>query len=308
MKHSVPALFCALAVATATAASAAVPPQDVQRAPLIISAEVEVVSVPVLVFDKGGRFIPDLKKEDITILEDGVPQEIMYLSSSMGADRIPLSIALVLDSSGSMEPSIDFLKESATFFTSKLEADDQALVVQFNHTVKSSSEFTNDTERMDSYINGMQVWGGTALYDAIMYGLDRLRDRPGRKALILLSDGDDSRASQATRSQATALAKSLDVSIYSVGIEGFDTPKGFLRNLAQDTGGTYHFPSKVSELIKVFDEIAKDLKNNYLVAYSPKRAADNTYRKIEVRVARPEVTVRVRPGYMAAKKRRNRQQ
>lgn len=307
MKHSVPALFFVLAAAAAVA-SAAILPQDAQRAPLIIGAEVEVVSVPVLVFDKGGRFIPDLKKEDITILEDGVPQEIMYLSSSMGADRIPLSIALVLDSSGSMEPSIDFLKESATFFTSKLESDDQALVVQFNHTVKSSSEFTNDTERMDSFINGMQVWGGTALYDAIMYGLDRLRDRPGRKALILLSDGDDSRASQATRAQATAFAKSLDVSIYSVGIEGFDTPKGFLKNLAQDTGGTYHFPSKVSELIKVFEEIAKDLRNNYLVAYSPKRAADNTYRKIEVRVARPEVTVRVRPGYMAAKKRRNRAQ
>lgn len=308
MKLSVPVLCCALAVATATASRAAVPPQDVQRAPLIIGAEVEVVSVPVLVFDKGGRFIPDLKKEDITILEDGVAQEIMYLSSSTGADRIPLSIALVLDTSGSMSPSIDFLKESATFFTSKLESDDQALVVQFNETVKSSSEFSNDTERMDSYINGMQVWGGTALYDAVMYGLDRLRDRPGRKALILLSDGDDSGSSQASKGQVTALAKSLDVSIYSVGIEGFDTPKGFLKNLAQDTGGTYHFPNKVSELIKVFDEIAKDLKNNYLVAYSPKRAADNTYRKIEVRVARPEVTVRVRPGYMAAKKRRNRAQ
>jgi VWFA-related protein len=81
-------------------------------------------------------------------------------------------------------------------------------------------------------------------------------------------------------------------------------PRGFLKSLAEDTGGAYYFPNKTSELIKVFEAISKDLKNSYLVAYSPKRAADNTYRKIEVKVSRPEVTVRVRPGYMAARKRR----
>lgn len=302
------ALTLCLALAAAIPASSVVPPQDPpQRPPLVIGAEVEVVSVPILVFDKAGRFIPDLKKEEIQILEDGVPQEITYLASSTGEDRIPLSIALTLDTSGSMQPSITFLKEAATYFTGKLEASDQALVVQFNESVKSSSEFTDDTDRLDSFINGLQVWGGTALYDAVMYSLDRLRNRPGRKALILLSDGDDT-ASAAGKGQVTALAKSLEVSIYAVGIQGFDTPRGFLKNLAEDTGGAYYFPGKVSELIKVFEAIAKDLKNNYLVAYSPKRAADNTYRKIEVRIARPEVSVRVRPGYMAAKKRRSRDQ
>lgn len=301
------ALALALTAALATRVSAFGPQQDAQRPPLIIGAEVEVVSVPVMVFDKGGRFVSGLRKEDFTLREDGVPQEITYLATGTGDERIPLSIALVLDTSGSMEPSIDFLKEAATYFTGKLDEGDQAIVVQFNQTVKSSSDFTTDRERLDSYINGMQVWGGTALYDAVMYGLDRLRNRPGRKALILLSDGDDSGASQVTKSQVTALARSLEVSIYAVGIEGFDTPRGFLKNLAEDTGGTYHFPGKVGELIAVFEAISKDLKNNYLVAYSPKRPADNTYRKIEVRVNRPEVTVRVRPGYMAAKKRRPRE-
>jgi Ca-activated chloride channel homolog len=179
--------------------------------------------------------------------------------------------------------------------------------VQFNESVKSSSDFTDDTDRLDSFINGLQVYGGTALYDAVMYSLDRLRDRPGRKALVLLSDGDDT-ASAADKSQVVALSKSLEVSIYAVGIQGFDTPRGFLKNLAEDTGGAYYFPNKTNELIKVFEAISKDLKNNYLVAYSPQRAADNTYRKIEVRISRPDVKVRVRPGYMAAKKRRSRQQ
>ena len=316
MIRSAVRLSLALAVSMAAPSSGALlseapraSPQDpAQRPPIVIGAEVQIVSVPVLVFDKGGRFIPDLKKSEITILEDGVPQEITYLANSTGDDRIPLSLALTLDTSGSMQPSIAFLKEAATYFTGKLEASDQALVVSFNESVKSSSEFTDDTERMDSFINGLQVWGGTALYDAVLYGLDRLRDRPGRKALILLSDGDDSGASQANKAQVTAVAKSLEVSIYSVGIQGFDTPKGFLKNLAEDTGGAYYFPNKVSELIKVFEAISKDLKNNYLVAYSPTRPADNTYRKIEVRVKRPDATVRVRPGYMAAKKRRSRDQ
>ena len=301
--------FASLALFAAASSPGAPTTQDAQqRPPIIIGAEVEIVSVPVMIFDKAGRFVADLKKEDIQIFEDGVRQDITYLSSSTGEERIPLSIALTLDTSGSMRDSIAFLKEAATYFTGKLEATDQALVVQFNESVKSSSEFTDDIDRLDSFINGIQVWGGTALYDGVNYGLDRLRNRPGRKALILLSDGDDT-ASSAGKNQVTALAKSLEVSIYAVGIQGFDTPKGFLKNLAEDTGGLYFFPGKVSELIKVFEAIAKDLKNNYLVAYSPTRAADNTYRKIEVRVTnRPELTVRVRPGYMAAKKRRSRDQ
>ena len=302
MRHALTLL--SLALATAPAASATAPHQNPQRPPLVIGAEVEVVSVPVLVFDKAGRFVPDLKKDDFAIFEDGVRQDITYLARSTGEDRIPVSIALTLDTSGSMQPSIDFLKESATYFTGKLQTGDQALVVQFNDSVKSSSEFTDDTDRLDSFINGLQIWGGTALYDAVLYSLDRLRDRPGRKALILLSDGDDSGSSRATKSQVTAMAKSLEVSIYAVGIQGFDTPRGFLKNLAEDTGGTYYFPSKVSELIQVFEAISKDLNNNYLVAYSPKRSADNTYRKIEVRVSRPETVIRVRPGYMATKKRK----
>jgi len=135
------ALTLGVAMAAALRSSTpAAPAQDPQqRPPIIIGAEVEVVSVPVIVHDKAGRFVAGLKKEDIQILEDGVPQEITYLASSTGEDRIPLSIALTLDTSGSMQGSIKFLKESATYFTGKLELTDQALVVQFNESVKSSS-------------------------------------------------------------------------------------------------------------------------------------------------------------------------
>ena len=82
-------------------------------------------------------------------------------------------------------------------FTGKIELTDQCLIVSFNESVKSSSDFTDDTDRLDSFINGLKVYGGTALYDAVMYSLDRLRDRPGRKALVLLSDGDDTASASA---------------------------------------------------------------------------------------------------------------
>lgn len=271
--------------------------------PLVISAEVEVVSVPTLIFDRAGRFIEDLKKEDVTILEDGVPQEISFLGRSTGDDRIPLAVALALDTSGSMQDNIAFLREAATFFTGKLEEGDQALIVQFNETVKSSAEFTEDTDRLDSFVGGLRAWGGTSLFDAIHYGLERLRDRPGRKALIVFSDGEDT-TSIVQKESVIAMARAVEASVYAVGVG--NPPKGFLKQISQDTGGAFYFPDKVGELIEVFDTIAKELRNNYLIAYSPKRNADNTYRKIEVRVSRPGASVRVRPGYFAQKKRRSR--
>lgn len=298
--------FCAgsLGVLAAAPGDAAQPPAPATTPPpLVIGAEVQVVSVPVLAFDRAGRFIADLRKEELTVLEDGVPQEITYLGRGSGEDRIPLSVALSLDTSGSMQDSISFLREAASFFTGKLEGGDTALVIQFNETVKSSAEFTDDIERLDSFIAGLRAWGATSLYDSIQYGLERLKDRPGRKALIVFSDGEDT-SSVAGKDDVVAYARSIEASIYAIGIKGFRTPRGFLKQIAEETGGAYFFPDKVSELIQVFDTIAKELRNNYLVAYSPKRPADNTYRRIVVRVSRPDATVRVRPGYFALKARR----
>jgi VWFA-related protein len=273
--------------------------------------EVEVVSVTAVVFDKAGKPVRGLGPKDVELLEDGVKQEVSYFreasSLSDSAERVPLSVVLVLDTSGSMSPNLHFLQEAVLSFVYKLEEVDTALVVSFNESVKGSAEFTGDTDRLERFVEGLQAWGGTSLYDAISYSLGRIKDQPGRKALIVFSDGGDN-SSTTTEREAVDYARAVEATVYSIGFKspgfGIGSPSGFLRKIAQETGGRYFSPDKVGELIKVFNEISEELKNHYLLAYTPKRPADGGWREIRLKVNRPGVEVRVRKGYFAVKRRR----
>ena len=171
------------------------PAQGQERQPFTLEVDVDVVSVTAVVFDKGGHLVHGLGPQDVELLEDGVAQELSYFreASSEGdpAARVPLSVALVLDTSGSMgATSLHFLQEAVLSFVYKLEDVDQALVVSFNDSVKGSADFTGDTDRLERFVDGLQAWGGTSLYDAVHYSLERIKDQPGRKALVVFSDGD----------------------------------------------------------------------------------------------------------------------
>lgn len=291
-----------LASAAAAQAPAPTPP------PLVIEADVQVVSITAVVYDKSGRFVDDLAAKDVTVLEDGVPQELNYFRAAAGGDeKIPLSIVLVLDASGSMKPNLGFLQEAATSFVRKLEDVDQALVVSFNESIKGSADFTGDVGRLEDFVDSLQAWGGTSLYDAIHYALGRVKDQAGRKALIVFSDGDDTTSSLKER-DAVDYARAVEATVYSVGIQGGGpgggAPRGFLKTIAQETGGQSFFPNRVGDLIKVFAQISEELHHHYALAYSPTRPADGSWRTIEVRVARPDTTVRVRKGYFAVQRRR----
>ena len=232
----------------------------------------------------------------------------IFREAQGGEEKIPLSVGLVLDASGSMAQSMGFLKEAASSFVGKLEEVDEALIVQFNDSVKGSAEFTGDIDRLDQFIAGLQAWGGTSLYDAIRYSLDRIKDRSGRKALVVFSDGDDT-TSTMSESEVVDYARSVEATIYSIGIRGGGPggggpPRGFLKRIAEETGGQYFFPDKVGELIRVFAAISAELHRHYLLAYSPKKAPDGLFRKIEVRLDRKDLEVRVRKGYFAVKRRR----
>jgi Ca-activated chloride channel family protein len=241
-----------------------------------------------------------------------VPQEVSYFreASSEGdpSERVPLSVVLVLDTSGSMNESLHFLQEAVLNFVYKLEEVDTALVVSFNESVKGSAEFTGDTDRLERFVEGLQAWGGTSLYDAIEYSLERIRDQPGRKALIVFSDGADTTSSMEDK-QVVEYARANEATVYCIGFKGsgpFGAPRGFLRRIASETGGQYFSPDKVGELIKVFNEISDELKNHYLLAYTPKKAADNTWRAIQLKVNRPGTEVRVRKGYYSIARRARR--
>jgi len=276
-----------------------------------VEVDVDVVSVTAVVSDKAGHFIHGLGPKDVEVLEDGVPQEVSYFREAGGAseERIPLSVVLVLDSSGSMRHNMHFLQEAARTFVGKLEDVDSALVVSFNESIKGSAEFTGDTERLDQFVEALEAWGGTSLYDAIHYGLQRVRGQAGRKAIIVFTDGADT-TSTMKEQEVVDFARSVEATVYCIAFRGESgllarSPRGFLRHISEETGGAYFFPDKIGELIKIFSGISDELHNHYLLAYTPRRPPDGTWRDIVIRLReRKDLEVRVRKGYFAVKRRR----
>jgi VWFA-related protein len=277
--------------------------------PFTLEVETSLVSVTAVVQDKSGAFIRGLGPADVEVTEDGVKQEVAFFrEASAPGERIPLSVVLVLDSSGSMKANMRFLQEAAITFVHKLEDVDKALVVDFNSGVRGSAEFTEDADRLEQFVEALQPWGGTSLYDAIHYGLNRIRDQPGRKAVIVFSDGDDTTSSLGEK-DVIDYARAVEATVYCVGIRGgaglLDRgPRGFLRKIARETGGAYFFPERVGDLIRIFSGISDELHNHYLLGYSPQRPPDGTWREIEVHLSRKDAQLRVRKGYFAIKRKR----
>jgi Ca-activated chloride channel homolog len=292
----------ALSVLLAFEAAAQSPSPQTQPKRPTFEVQVEVVSLTAVVFDKAGRFVHGLGPSDVEVYEDGVRQEVTVFQEATGGDeKIPLSVVLVLDASGSMRRDLHFLQEAATTFVHKLQGVDQALVVQFNETIKGSAQFTDDNDRLEQFVEALQAWGGTSLYDAVHYSLGRIKDQPGRKALIIFSDGDDT-TSRMKEQEVLDYARAVEATVYGVGIG--DAARGFLKRIASETGGETFFPEKVGDLIKAFAAISEELHNHYALAYSPTRAADGSWRAIQLKVNRKDVQVRVRKGYFAVKRTR----
>jgi len=306
MRRATLALALAAAVVCPGGARAQAPAPKPTPTPFTFQVEVDLVSLTVVVYDKGGRFVRGLGPADIEVTEDGVKQQVSLFREAAGGDeRIPLSVVLVLDTSGSMKPNMRFLQEAALNFVYKLEEVDTAMVVSFNESVKGSAEFTGDIDRLERFIDGLQTWGGTSLYDAIHYALNRIRDQSGRKAIVVFSDGEDT-TSGLRDDDVVNYARAVEATVYCVGIRGASgsAPKGFLRKVAQETGGEFFFPDNVGDLVNVFNKIAEELHNHYLLAYTPQKPPDSQWREIGVKVNREGAQVRVRKGYFAVPRRR----
>jgi VWFA-related protein len=303
-----PCAVVAAALCAGHAVAQAPAPTPTPR-PFTLEVETSLVSVTAVVQDKNGAFIRGLGPADVEVTEDGVKQEVAFFrEASAPGERIPLSVVLVLDSSGSMKANMRFLQEAAITFVHKLEDVDKALVVDFNSGVRGSAEFTEDADRLEQFVEALQPWGGTSLYDAIHYGINRIRDQPGRKAVIVFSDGDDTTSSLGEK-DVIDYARAVEATVYSVGIRGgaglMDRgPRGFLRKIARETGGAYFFPERVGDLIRIFSGISDELHNHYLLGYSPQRPPDGTWREIEVHLSRKDAQLRVRKGYFAIKRKR----
>ena len=281
------------------------------------------------------RFVSNLRKEDIRVLEDGQPQEVFTFQQNTD---LPLSIAILIDTSQSEERTLPDEKSAARGFLEAVmhPGRDEAAVVSFTGDVTLEQGFTANLERLrraidrvefippSGYIGGGVVVGGTppisdqnqmmagstALWDAVWASSNDLLSASAdntRRAIILLTDGVDT-ISQVKMHEAIERAQKADALIYAIGIGdayqgGVDM--GSLRKIAEKTGGRAYFPRNESELRTAFDQIQRDLREQYLVAYSPSnKARDGSYRTIRIDVVDPElrkqnVKLNFRPGYFA---------
>jgi Ca-activated chloride channel homolog len=274
-------------------------------------SNINAVNLSLVVTDKKGRFIPDLKAEDFVVTENQAPQEIAFFTSEI----TPVTLLLLLDASTSVRESVDSIKESASNFVTKLWDGDQAIIADFNERVRFSSHFSGDVDRLVATIQSLYPSGWTALYDSILLSLEKVSEVDGRKALLVFTDGDDSRGmgmgSEASEKDAIEGAKFTEVTIYSIGFEGRrgagsqGVNKGFLKKISEETGGASFFPKGIGDLNESFAQIQNELHSQYRLAYVPSNQERNgEWRAIDVRVKnRDDLIVRTRRGYYAVPER-----
>lgn len=272
--------------------------------------DVDVVNVLSTVHDKRGALVNDLDKEDFEVFENGRRQNIRYFARETD---LPLTIALLVDVSGSVHAVIDEEKEAAAqFFQTVLRPSDQALLVGFSSTVILWQDFSSSTDILNGALGrlrpipfkGLPLEGpmpSTLLYDSIyMAANQKLRDIPGRKVMIVISDGLDngSRTHLDTVAGALESANTITYGIcYQDGFSGCE----FLKELADPTGGRMFQAGRKVPLSNIFASIEEEMRSQYAIGYVPlNRAHDGTFRRIRIRVRRQGLRVRARKGYFAA--------
>jgi VWFA-related protein len=268
---------------------------------------VDLVNVLCSVFDKNtNSFVTNLMQEDFTVYEDGEKQEIKNFTREA---NLPLTIAMLIDTSRSVAPKLKFEQDAATsFFRSILRETDRAMLVEFDSGVTLVQDFTNDPNKLARGISKLRAAGGTALYDAIQITCDeKLIRETGRKALIILSDGEDE-SSTATLQQATEMALRAEATTFAIsiskggffGVGGSEKGDDVLEDIAKETGGRIFFPFKIEDLDEAFRQINQELRSQYSIGYlSTNPLRDGSYRKIEIKVSEGGLKLSHRKGYYA---------
>jgi Ca-activated chloride channel homolog len=268
---------------------------------------VDLVNVLCSVLDKNtNSFLTNLTREDFSIYEDGEKQQINNFSRETD---LPLTIAMLMDTSRSVAPKLRFEQEAAiSFFQSILRDKDRALLISFDSDVSMLQDFTNDPNKMARQIKKLRAGGGTAMYDAIYRTCDeKLIRETGRKAIVILSDGDDE-SSKTTVHQAKEMALRAEALIFGISVNkgGFFGAGGSregdaaLKELSQETGGRVFMPFKLDELDDSFRQINQELRSQYNIGYfSTNSARDGSYRKLDIKVLERGLKLTYRKGYYA---------
>jgi VWFA-related protein len=286
----------------------------------IVRVSTSLITVPAVVMDRNGRYIPSLKKEDFRIYEDGVEQSVAYFAS---VER-PFTVALMLDVSGSTQTQLTQIREAANTFVSRLRSNDRMMAITFDGQIHVLTEAEDVSTIRRSKLHIPAVTDGTVLYDAVAFALKRMAQIPGRKAIVLMTDGVDQNSIASLKSTLNDVGEQ-DVLIYTVQyntlpqlpqrlsqiknekarrkiqerlMKGYAVSGPYLRSLAEKTGGRFYRADDLSDVGPAFEAITSELGVQYSLGYYPKQnSGAGAERGIKVRVRYPNLVVRARDSY-----------
>ena len=287
----------------------------------VIKVETDLVTLTATVIDKNGRYRADLKQPDFTIYEDGAKQELAYFNTG---DRVPVSLGIVFDTSGSMEDKIEGVEDAVEHFVKSVSPNDEIFLVRFSDDAELVQDFTDDRKKILRAVESLKPRGSTALYEAVTLGLQKVKQgRHKKRALLVLTDGNDT-ASSINLQTVLSLARKSEVIIYALGIghgEKGSVHSGIfdsqmqdtvdmraLRSLAEATGGSAYYLENAHEdgrdrIDEAAEEVAAELKQQYTLGYYPaNQKKDGAFRQIVVEVKDKSLRVRTKRGYYAPDK------
>jgi len=274
--------------------------------PSFRSASSELVVLPVVVTERDGRYVSDIASERFAVFDNGRRVPIELFSN----EDTPVTVGLVIDASGSMQPKIGEVIAASMAFARASNPDDELFAIRFNDDVADAVTdrpflLASDVGALESAVSAVRPDGRTALYDGIMAGLDHLAlGTRARKVLIVMSDGGDN-ASEATLDAVLKRARDSNAAIYTIGLfdlDDIDRNPGVLKKLAETTGGERFLPRSPGDLLRTCSRIAREIRSGYTIGYVPPDR-DGAFHRVRV-VVDPtpprRLNIRTRPGYFAA--------
>jgi len=266
-------------------------------------AGTQVVSLFATVADAQRRLVSGLTQEEFEVLDNEKPQPIVFFQN----DIQPITVVVMLDTSGSMTLTLDLLRQAAEQFIIRLLPADKGRVGAFNDKIQFSSRFSNDRDQLVTDVKNLDYGNGTRLWDAIGASLDELKGIEGRRVVLVFTDGDDT-SSRIGLGAVVERARAEEVMIYAIGLESnyFNgqrmvrtSPDSGLRKIADETGGGYFELKKSSELASTFTKVAQELHSQYVIGFTPTQL-DNRVHKLTLKMKQPGMTARARRSYLAA--------
>ena len=286
-------------------ASAQTPlPAPVQEDTPVFTLDTKLVPLHVSVIDKNGKLITNLPQSAFKVFEDNVEQPLKIFNR----EDVPVSMGIIIDNSGSMREKRPKVAAAALELIKQSNPQDEVFIVDFNDVAYLDATFTNDIKKLEQVLDRIDTRGGTAMRDAISMSIDYAKrdGKKSKKVLLVITDGNDNTSTE-TFEQLMRKAHQSEVLIYCIGLLSDEEPrearaaKRALNDLSTASGGLSYYPKSLSEVETITPQIAHEIRNQYILAYTPTNAVlDGKFRTIKVTVKAPgNPTVRTRNGYFA---------